>query len=110
MDRRIEYEADPRQSEKFVEHLGLAGANSAATPGHKTTTEQMAEEVPLEQGKHKIFRGVAARGNYLSADRPDIQYAAKEICRWMAKPSSGGVHALKRLGRYIEGRRRVIFK
>ena len=29
---------------------------------------------------------MAARANYLSADRPDIQYAVKEICRRMASP------------------------
>ena len=46
----------------------------------------------------------------MSADRPEIQYATKEICRWMAKPSTGGVLALKRLGRYLEGRRRLVFK
>ena len=32
------------------------------------------------------FRAVAARANYPSGDRPDIQYAVKEICRRMAKP------------------------
>ena len=56
------------------------------------------------------FRAIAARANYLAMDRPDIQYSAKEICRWIAKPSTGGVLALKRLGRYLEGRRRLVFK
>ena len=35
------------------------------------------------------FRAVAARANYLAGDRPGIQYAAKELCRRMAKPRSG---------------------
>ena len=36
------------------------------------------------------FRAVAARSNHLAADRPDIQYAVKEVCRRMAKPVEGG--------------------
>ena len=109
-DEGLEYEADPRQSEKLIEQLGLSGANSTATPGLKVTAEQIASEEPLDQLKHKAFRGVAARANYLAADRPEIQFASKEICRWMAKPTTGGVLALKRLGRYLEGRRRVVYR
>ena len=68
--------------------LGLAGAKTTATPGVKVTSEMASRDEPLEPGKHTAFRGVAARGNYLPADRPDIQYSCKEICRWMAQPST----------------------
>ncbi len=36
---------------------------------------------PREVGGESLFRGVAARGNYLGQDRMDIQFAAKEISR-----------------------------
>ena len=49
------------------------------------------------------FRGIAARVNYLAADRPGIQYAVKEVCRRMAKPVEGGWQKLIRLGRYLNG-------
>ena len=49
------------------------------------------------------FRAVAARANYLSGDRPDIQYAVKEVCRRMAKPVGGDWEKLIRLGRYLKG-------
>ena len=47
-------------------------------------------EVDIEGADATRFRGVAARCNYLSFDRPDIQYATKEVCREMAKPTTEG--------------------
>ena len=105
----IEYEADPRQGEKLIGALGLEGAKCLGTPGVKQTREMVDEDQPLERGKHTPFRAVAARGNFLSADRPEIQYATKEICRWMSAPTVAGVTALKRLGRYLAGHRRLVF-
>ena len=52
---------------------------------------------------------LAARANYLSADRPDRQYAAKEICRWMSAPTELSMLAIKRLGWYLRGRPRLAF-
>ncbi len=106
----LEYEADPRQGEKVVLDLGLEGAKSVATPGVKATRDVVEADRELPESKHTAFRGVAARGNYLAADRPELQFSCKEICRWMAKPTEHGVTALKRLGRFLEGHRRLIFK
>ena len=106
----VEYEADPRQAERLVLELGLEGAKSVGTPGVKPTKEVVDGDKDLAEHKHTAFRGIAARGNYLAADRPDVQYATKEICRWMAKPSEAGVGSLKRLGRYLEGHKRLIME
>ena len=48
------------------------------------------------------------RLNYLSQDRSDIQYATKELCRFMSAPKQGHWEALKRLGRYLKSHARVI--
>ena len=53
---------------------------------------------------------VAARANYLAADRTDIQYATKECCRGMAAPLVQHLGGLKRLARYLVGRPRMIWK
>jgi len=53
---------------------------------------------------------LAARSNYLSADRPDCQYSAKEICRFMAQLTQLGIEALKRLWLYLCGKRKLIYK
>ena len=49
-----------------------------------------------------------ARLNYLSPDRPDIAYAVKELARAMSNPNNGDWARLKRLGRYVKGRPRLV--
>ena len=56
------------------------------------------------------YRSIAARCNYLQPDRPDIQYAVKEVCRIMSKPSGRGWDMLKIIGIYLKGRPRLIWK
>ena len=98
----LEYEADPRQVEHLVEDLHLEGAKPFGTPGCKATAEQLLEDAPVPADQETPFRAVAARTNYLAADRPECQYPAKEVCRWMSAPTKHGVTSLKRLGRYLE--------
>ena len=108
-DEGLEYEADPRQAEKLILECGLEGANTAATPGVRMSFAETEEDKPLREELHTAFRGSAARANYLSADRIDIQFAAKEVCRWMAKPSEQSWAALKRLCRYLVGLPRLVY-
>ena len=67
--------------------------------------EEEAASKELAGAEATRFRTVAARANYLSADRPDIQYSVKEVCRRMAKPVEGDCQKLTRLGRYLKGSR-----
>ena len=55
------------------------------------------------------FRRLAARANYLAADRIDVLYAAKEVCRIMSRPIDLARGALKRLSRYLRARPRMVF-
>ena len=106
----FEYEADPRQAEKLLEEFLLDdGCNSVATPGVKTLGTQLQGDKPLSEAEHTRFRAISARANYLAADRPDLQYAAKEICRHMAKPTELSLLALKRLCRYLLGCKRLVY-
>ena len=83
---------------------------SCVTPGLKPTAEQLSAELDLDAAEHTPYRGNGARCNYLGPDRPDIQFCAKEVCRWMAKPTNLGQDALKRIARFLLGRRRLVFK
>ena len=56
------------------------------------------------------FRAISARGNYLAQDRPDHSYSSKELCREFAVPNGHSLMKLKRLGRYLKGRPRLVFK
>jgi hypothetical protein len=91
--------------------MGLdGGCKSVVTPGLKPTREQIEAEKDLDAHEHTPYRGNGARCNYLGPDRPDIQYSAKEICRWMSAPTNLGQDALKRLARFLVGRKRLVFK
>ena len=80
----LEYEEDPRLHEQIASDLGLVGCKGVGTPGVKPTFEQIEGDEELQSKKEKPYRAIAARMNYLAADRPDIQYSAKEIgCGWL---------------------------
>ena len=106
----IEYEADPRQAEKLIRECGLEGSNTAATPGVRSSFAETEDDKPLTEKLHTAFRASAARANYLAADRIDVQFAAKEVCRWMAKPTEHSWQAMKRMCRYLVGLPRLVYK
>ena len=108
-DKGLELEADPRQCERLVEECGLAGANTTATPGTKPGTEQILSDKDLDPKLCTPFRGAAARANYLCADRIDCQFAARETCRLMSKPTDLAWNALKRLARFLVGLPRLVY-
>ena len=110
-DGGVEYEADPRQGERLLESLELngEGCKATATPGLKPLVESLMEDKALDAEGHTVFRAMAARANYLSADRIDLQFAAKEVCRFMSSPTETSAAALKRLGRYLLGHQRQVF-
>ena len=74
-------------------------ASTAQEAPRKVEEEESLQELPADQAT--LYRSVAARANYLAQDRPDLMYGAKEVCRFMAKPTVGAWKALKRLGRYL---------
>ena len=57
-----------------------------------------------------MFRGLAARINYLSQDRMDLQFANKAVSKFMSAPTDLGWKILKRVGRYLVGARRTVQK
>ncbi len=110
-ERGWEYEADQRHGELIVKSMKLDSAKSVSTPGEdQKSWLEKEEEKELEAEAGSEYRALAARANYLALDRPDIQYAVKELCRAMAKPTVGDRRKMKRLARYLVGRPRVVTK
>ena len=56
------------------------------------------------------YRAIAARANYLAQDRVDIQFAAKEISRFLSKPEPEDWRKAKRLGRRLKDNLRVVLE
>eukprot|EP00969_Alexandrium_andersonii_P091539 4040444-Alexandrium_andersonii.AAC.1 len=77
------YEADPRHAEQLLrDALGAAGGARAVTfPGYKRGPADGKSVAALQQREAGQYRALAARANYLSMDRPDLSFAAKECCR-----------------------------
>ncbi len=63
--------------------------------------KELTEDGPLDEQESKKFREIAARANYLSADRADIQFPAKEACRSMPQPRKSDWMKINRLARYL---------
>ena len=105
----IRYEADPRQVEKLLREIELEGANGAVTPGQKILSHQAESEADLPERDFTRFGALAARANDLPADRIDVLYAAKEVCRFMSKPTDLAMGELKRLARHLRARPRMVF-
>jgi hypothetical protein len=108
-DEGIELEADPRHAELVVRELGLEKATASKTAGVKANREEEEEE-ELSREEARRYRAVAARLNYLAPDRVDIGYSVKEAARSMAKPRVADWDKLKRIGRYLVGRPRLVSK
>ena len=113
----IEYEADPRHAEIILQQLNIEACKPVVTPGTREEgrakdgdVDNMMVDRPLEDSRCTAYRGIVARANYLSPDRPDIAYAVKELARGMSKPTSGDWCRLKRLARYLKGQPRVVHK
>ena len=69
--------------------------------------ENVADE--LEGEAATMFRALSARVLYLSMDRPECAFAAKELCRQFANPTKKGVEALKRAARFLVGMPRLVY-
>ncbi len=133
-EQGLELEADPRHAELVVRALGLEDAKPSPTPGTKiakkkrspqdaTETDSEAEEAEEEEGAvrgedgdemtqsdAKEYRAIVARLNYIASDRPDIQFAVKEAARNMSAPKNRDWPAVKRIGKYLKGRPRLVLK
>ena len=106
-----EIEPDQRHADIIIHELKLDEVRPVGTPGEpEAKWEEEENAAPLSAEDASRYRAVAARANYLAADRTDIMYAVKEMCRSMAAPTVGSWKKLKRLGRYLQGQPRLTTK
>ena len=92
--------------------MGLADGKIATAPGvdgpEASVIDEDEDEESLAPKQAALHRAIGARCNYLQPDRPDIQYATKEVCKRMAKPTPRAWEMLKHIGRYLKGSPRVV--
>ena len=87
-----------------MEQLLRPGDKEVTTPGVDADTKQDVEGDAIElQGEEATaFRAMAAQCNYMSTDRPDLQFAVKEICREMSRPIQYSMRRLRRVACYLK--------
>ena len=119
----LRYEADPRHVEKLLRDEGLEDCKSLATPGVKSTAPSVIledgvsdrgiqsagpEPRKLDRQEMKRYRSAVARCNYLAADRFEIAFTTKELCRAMSSPSEEDMASVRRLCRFLRGLPRLV--
>ena len=122
----ITLEPDPSHLEIVIDELGLATANPVASPGARDDTTLTAKEIQerrllaspvtdddqefpaLTGPRFKQYQSLAARLNFYSLDRPDVQFAVKELMRRLGSPDERDWTNLKRVARYLLGAPRCL--
>ena len=108
----LEVEGDQKCVRQLLKETDLDGCKSVTTPGVKDDGKEDDDGPKMEPegGPHKKIRRGAAQGNFISMDRPDIAYAAKEVARRVSAPCEHDSVKLKRMVRYIKGHSRLVMK
>ena len=104
----LEYEADQRHADLLVKEMKVSEVRSARTPMASQSEDKVGSDEELSPGDATQYRSLAARVNYISADRPDLQFACKCASKYMSTPTRKGWEVLKRIVRYLKGRPRLI--
>ena len=89
--------------------MGVKDGKTVTTPGIREKDEGV-ETQEFNGFQAFAVRSVTMRAQYLALDRQDVQYASKELARCMQAPSTQSWQALKRLGRYLKGKPRLVWR
>ena len=108
----ISWEPDPRHADTIVKTLlPTSGKRNITTPCIRVKIAECPEDEEHDHLPHeeaKVFKSLAMRANYLGQDRPDLQFACRELAKGMSQPQSHHWTALKRLARYLEYKPRLV--
>ena len=90
-----------KHRQALLEGLGSSEESETIT-SVAVKQEEIGEEddANMLDGAERKFRSLAATHNYKSQDRPDVQYAAQELCTKMAHPTPGSWKTPKKAARY----------
>ena len=108
---KVTYEADPRHAEMIIRQLNLQNAKSVATPSEKKKASDVLASVglpPVTAEQTTLYRSLVMRAQFLAQDRADLSETVKSLTRKMKAPNESDMKDLKRLGRYLVGRPRVV--
>ena len=85
------------------------GTVALSCDGDKDDKEEVGDEEELGKEGAAVYRGIAARLDFVSQDCPDLQFPIKPCSREMAKPTRGSWRHLKKVARYLSSVERVVW-
>ena len=98
----LEWVGDQKLVDAFLQRAGARDSRSIGsvdTPGVKHDRDE--EASLLETDAATLHRSLVALLNYISQDRPDLSFSAKELSQTMARPRVGDDRGIKRVVRYL---------
>lgn len=102
----LKYYSDPKHIDVMLSEWGMSECRTVVSPGVKSEKSE-SEERELSGSQLRRYRASAARLNYISMDRADVAFASKEIARRMSQPRESDEIPVKRVLRYLAGRREL---
>ena len=96
----IEYEADPRHAEIVMK---LVNDNRVSCITGSKSGIDLDNSRELSSSESTQYRAATARCICLAIDRPDIQFAAKEVSRFMSSPRECDWENVYKVARYLKG-------
>ena len=106
----IEWKADPKHRQMILEYFGFdEGTRPLSVNGDKEGKIEEGDEELLGKAEAKVYRGLAARLNYLSQDCPDLQFGSKDPSKEMANPTRGSWKVIKKVASYLSGVEEIVW-
>ena len=100
----IECDPDPRHAELIVKSLNLRTRRVV-----RLHQSRKGWKIPqLDASQTRLYRSVVMRAAYLSQDRPYLSFSAKELARDIQRAAEQSITNLKRFGRYLKKRPRLV--
>ena len=90
----------PGYISSMAEALGVVRSKPPVTPGVKVRHLKPADEAPLDPARHRLYRGIVGRLQWILRVRVDLLYAVKELSRWLQAPREVDSIAAKRVVKY----------
>ena len=98
----IEWEGDSRHAQEIIEAFNLQDGQGLTTPcGDDIRRRINDDDKLLDEKWSKVYRSLAAKGNYLAQDRADIMFTVRMLCKSMANPVESRWWDLRRMARYL---------
>ena len=91
-------------------YKGPPGAKRQGAKAVKKMERAANADFLLTREEATMFRALSARANFLSQDKPDINFSTKELCREFSQPNQKSYMRLKRLIRYLVGLPRLVYR